>query len=166
VTSHRLLLLGLVTATVGNALVAGVFLAFNSFVMPALARIAPESGVSAMQSINIVVVRSLFIAIYLASTVVSAALILTPMFRLSGATAWFVCAAGVISVAGSFGVTMWLNVPLNDALAAATPGTQPAAELWPAYLRDWGSANFARMVASATACALFFGASLRLVSES
>jgi uncharacterized membrane protein len=36
----------------GCGLVAGVFFAFSSFVMPALKRLPPAQGIAAMQSIN------------------------------------------------------------------------------------------------------------------
>lgn len=39
-------------AALGCGLVAGVFFAFSSFVMPALKRLPPAQGISAMQSIN------------------------------------------------------------------------------------------------------------------
>ena len=57
-----MLVAALVTAAIGNGLGAGVFFAFSSFVMPALARVTPVVGVHAMQSINITVQRSMFLA--------------------------------------------------------------------------------------------------------
>jgi uncharacterized membrane protein len=42
-------------ALLGAAMIAGVFFAFSSFVMPALARLPAAGGISAMQSINVVV---------------------------------------------------------------------------------------------------------------
>jgi uncharacterized membrane protein len=41
-------------ALLGAAMIAGVFFAFSSFVMPALARLPAAGGISAMQSINVV----------------------------------------------------------------------------------------------------------------
>jgi uncharacterized membrane protein len=41
-------------ALLGAAMIAGVFSAFSSFVMPALARLPAAGGISAMQSINVV----------------------------------------------------------------------------------------------------------------
>ena len=49
----------LVTA-LGCGLVAGVFFAFSSFVMPALRRLTPERGIAAMQSINELAVTPAF----------------------------------------------------------------------------------------------------------
>ncbi len=164
-TTQRILLVVLMTAILGNAVVAGVFLAFSSFVMPALSRVSPENGVSAMQSINITVIRSLFLKIFFLTTIVSAVLVFTPTVRASGPVSWLSCIAGIVSVAGSFGVTMWFNVPLNDALAVAAPGTSAAGALWSDYLRDWGAANLTRTIASGVASALFLAAAMLLAAE-
>lgn len=44
----------------GCGLVAGVFFAFSTFVMSALARLQPAQGIAAMQSINITAINPLF----------------------------------------------------------------------------------------------------------
>jgi uncharacterized membrane protein len=46
--------IAVVIALLGAAMIAGVFFAFSSFVMPALARLPAAGGISAMQSINVV----------------------------------------------------------------------------------------------------------------
>jgi uncharacterized membrane protein len=48
------------TATIGCGIVAGVFFAFSTFVMPALARLQPDRGIVAMQSIGITAINPLF----------------------------------------------------------------------------------------------------------
>ena len=164
-TAERILIISLVTAAIGNGLVAGVFFAFSSFVMPALARIGPVPGVQAMQSINVTVVRSLFLVEFIATTILSAALIVAPWFIASGMPPRLAAVAGVVSVFGSFGVTMWLNVPLNDRLAVASPTEPGAATLWETYLRDWGAANTGRMAASTIASLLFVCAALTILAE-
>ena len=47
---------GIVTL-LGAAMIGGVFFAFSSFVMKALARLPSAEGIAAMQSINIVVLN-------------------------------------------------------------------------------------------------------------
>jgi uncharacterized membrane protein len=42
-------------AALGCGLVAGVFFAFSTFVMKALARLPAEQGIAAMQAINVAV---------------------------------------------------------------------------------------------------------------
>ena len=54
---------------------------------------------------------------------------------------------------------MLRNVPLNDALAAAKPGTAEEAALWSRYLADWTFWNHVRGVGTAAA-AVTFGAAL------
>ncbi len=49
-------------AALGCGLNAGVFFAFSSFVMKALARLQPARGIAAMQSINQVAVTPAFMA--------------------------------------------------------------------------------------------------------
>lgn len=40
-------------AAIGSGVVAGIFFAFSTFVMPALARLPAEQGIAAMQAINV-----------------------------------------------------------------------------------------------------------------
>ena len=49
-------------AALGCGLIAGVFFAFSSFVMKALARLQPAQGVGAMQAINVAAVTPAFMA--------------------------------------------------------------------------------------------------------
>ncbi|RQR26413.1 DUF1772 domain-containing protein [Burkholderia sp. Bp9142] len=50
---------------------------------------------------------------------------------------------------------MAVNVPLNEALAAADPATAQGAALWARYAHDWTRWNHVRTVASVAACVLF-----------
>ncbi|WP_251959094.1 hypothetical protein [Nostoc commune] len=54
-----------VFSALGCGLMAGVFFAFSTFVMNALARLQPVQGIVAMQSINITVINPLFMAVFL-----------------------------------------------------------------------------------------------------
>jgi uncharacterized membrane protein len=54
-------------ALLGSALVGGVFFAFSSFVMKALARIGSADGISAMQSIDVVVINRSFLGPFMGS---------------------------------------------------------------------------------------------------
>ena len=53
-------------------------------------------------------------------------------------------------------VTVALNVPLNDRLAAFDPADPGAAAFWAHYLRRWTLWNHVRTAASAIAAAGFF----------
>lgn len=52
--------IAIVAALLGAALIGGVFFAFSSFIMKALARLPSAEGVAAMQSINAVVLNRSF----------------------------------------------------------------------------------------------------------
>src|SRR3954447_4328863 len=56
-------------AAMGAAIVGGMFYAFSSFVMRALGRIAPEQGVAAMKSINVVVITPSFMVVFAGTAV-------------------------------------------------------------------------------------------------
>jgi uncharacterized membrane protein len=63
---------------------------------------------------------------------------------------------GLIYIAGMFLCTMFFNVPLNNALAAANATS--AASVWSQYLKEWTMWNHVRTVSSTTACALYISA--------
>ncbi len=60
-----------ITALLGSALVGGVFFAFSSFVMNALARVPSAEGIAAMQSINVVVINPAFLGAFMGTAVLS-----------------------------------------------------------------------------------------------
>ncbi|WP_456640319.1 anthrone oxygenase family protein [Bradyrhizobium sp. USDA 10063] len=145
-------------SALGCGLMAGLYFAFSTFIMGALGRIGQASGIAAMNAINVDIVRSLFMPLFLGTTLVSAILALVAVFRLGEPGALAMLAGGVVYVVGMFVVTMIFNVPLNNALADADPASTEAASLWARYLKEWTFWNHVRTVASTAACALFIAA--------
>src|SRR5262249_47993416 len=131
-------------SAIGCGLLAGVYFAFSTFIMTALGRIDQSAGITAMNAINVDIVRSLFMAFFLGTAVSSAALVAIGLLRWSEPGAGLMIAGGSLYVIGMLVVTMAFNVPLNDALAAAQPSTPGAASVWAAYLRDWTFWNHVR----------------------
>jgi len=74
-----------------------------------------------MNAINVDIVRSLFMPLFLGGTLAAAALAVMAILRWGEPGAMVMLAGGVLYVVGMFVVTMVFNVPLNDALAAADP---------------------------------------------
>jgi uncharacterized membrane protein len=142
-------------SAIGCGLLGGLYFAFSTFMMTALGRIDQAAGISAMNAINVEIVRSLFMPFFLGTTLSSAALAPLAIVRWSEAGAMAMLVGGVLYVLGMFVVTMVFNVPLNDALAAVDPSSPAAATLWTRYLSDWTFWNHVRTVASTVACALF-----------
>ncbi|ABD07854.1 conserved hypothetical protein [Rhodopseudomonas palustris HaA2] len=139
---------------IGCGLMAGVYFAFSTFVMTALARLPRASGIAAMNAINTEIVRSPFLPLFFGTTLAAAALAVVGALHWSEPGATAMVAGGVIYVLGMFVVTIVRNVPLNTTLAAADPESVAAAELWAAYVRDWTWWNHVRTVASTVACGL------------
>ncbi len=143
------------SALLGSALVGGIFFAFSSFVMTALARLLPAEGVAAMQSINIVVLNPSFLGAFMGTallSLVAAGLALAGWGR-PGAS--FAMAGAIVYLLGTFLVTALGNVPLNDQLAALSATDPAAGDLWRAYLHQWTMWNHIRTAAAIAAAVLY-----------
>jgi uncharacterized membrane protein len=145
-------------SAIGCGLMAGLYFAFSTFVMAALGRIDQAAGIAAMNAINRTIVQSLFLPVFMGSTLTCLALaVLAPLrWDEPGAALWL--AGGALYAAGMFVVTMLFNVPLNNALAAVQPGSGEAGAVWARYLSDWTWWNHVRTIASTLAFALFIAA--------
>src|SRR3712207_3417739 len=116
-----------VGAAVGSGTAAGVFLAFSRLVMPALSGLPAAEGIAAMQSINKIAVRPVFMTV-LFGTAAGCVPVLIAGVRSWGEAAGALGTAGsALFLLGAVGVTAVRNVPLNDALAAVDPQGRGAA---------------------------------------
>src|SRR5215472_8107148 len=87
---------------IGCGLIAGVYFAFSTFVMPAFGRIDEAHAVAAMNAINSTILRSLFMPLFFGTTLATLVLAIVAMFRWSGPGATAMLAGGLIYVAGMF----------------------------------------------------------------
>lgn len=152
--SHAVLVL-IFAAAIGCGLVAGIFFAFSSFVMAALGRLPSDDGIAAMNAINITVINPGFMLAFFGTAALCLAASAGVALRWTASGGTLVLLASVIYLVGCIGVTMLRNVPLNNALAAVTPGTPEAAALWTRYLGEWTLWNTVRTVAPIVSAALF-----------
>jgi len=142
-------------AALGCGLIAGVFLAFSSFVMKALARLPASAGIAAMQSINIVVLRSVFMAVFLGTAAVCVVASVYSLFRLQEPGVVYMLIGSALYLVGSFLVTIIFNVPRNEALAKLAPTNPNSANFWSGYAASWTAWNHVRTVAALAAAASF-----------
>ncbi len=143
-------------AAIGCGLMAGVYFAFSAFIMTAFARITPQSGIDAMAAINDVILRSLFMPLFVGTTLGALILAGVGVLRWSVPGSAAMALGGVIYVIGMFGVTMVFNVPLNNELvAAAAAPDRNAPNVWSRYLVTWTRWNHVRTIASTAAAAAF-----------
>lgn len=148
------LFLGLVlVAAVGCGVIGGVLFAFSSFVMAGLARIAPAQGAGAMQSINVTAVTPLFMGALFGTALVCLVLAGLCAVRPDKRAIEFVLAGALLYLGGPILVTMAVNVPLNNALAASHPASAEGARLWASYLTRWTAWNHLRALAAIAASA-------------
>lgn len=142
-------------AAVGCGCIAGVFFAFSAFVMPALERIGVASGAAAMNSVNTVILGSLFMPLFYGTTLAGLVLAAASFADWRAPGAPLLLIAGLMYVIGMFGITLFCNVPLNSALASADPGTAQGAAMWARYVKDWTLWNHVRTIAALVATVLF-----------
>ena len=151
--SSALFVLALLAA-LGCGLIGGVFFAFSTFVMRALARLPASCGIAAMQSINVVVINPVFMAAFLGTVLISIATVPFALSEWRPASAYLV-AGSALYVIGTFGVTMVCNVPRNNRLAALTANDPGSAPHWSAYVQSWTAWNHVRTAAALLAAACF-----------
>jgi uncharacterized membrane protein len=142
-------------AALGCGLMAGVFFAFSAFVMNGLGTLPPAQGIASMQSINMAAVTPLFLVALLGTAVLSVAAAVLALFRLAEPGGVAMLVGGLLYLACGMVVTIVVNIPRNDALAALDPDDEDAAGLWTRYLAEWTGWNHVRAVGSLAAATSF-----------
>jgi uncharacterized membrane protein len=113
-------LLAVSTVTVG--LMAGFFYAYACSVMVGLDRVDDRTFIVTMQWINATVRNAAFAPAFFGSLVLTIAAAVVAVVSSRSARGWIVAAA--VLYAAAVLVTLTLNVPLNEQLAAAGPADQ------------------------------------------
>jgi uncharacterized membrane protein len=144
-----------ILALLGCGLVGGIFFAFSSFVMKALARLPFAEGIGAMQSINVVVLNPSFLGAFFGTALLSlgAAGLALSAWGLSYAP--FFLGGALLYLAGTFLVTAFGNVPLNNELAAISATDPKAHQVWERYVTRWTILNHVRTIAAMVAALLY-----------
>ncbi|PWV56807.1 putative membrane protein [Chitinophaga sp. S165] len=152
----------IVTATM-TALISGLFYAWSCSVVPGLARVSDSTYLEAMQQIN----RAILNPVFFMSFIGTALLLPLSTWLHYGpdlnARFWLLLLASVVYLAGTFGVTMFGNVPLNEALDAFNLSSATAQELAAQRARfegPWNNLNIIRTIAGIVALILIILACL------
>lgn len=147
-------------------LMGGLFFAFSNFVMQALARIAPEAGIAAMQSINRAVLNRLFFSIFMGTTAACVLLTLYAFVHWEVPGTFFLLLGSLLYLLGNFGVTMVCNVPRNNTLARLDASSAEAVAPWQVYVERWTYWNHVRTgTALAASAMLMIGMLLMLTMD-
>lgn len=137
----------------GCGLIAGLFFAFSVSVMRALGRLPAAEGMAAMQSINVAILNPLFLSVFLGTAVGCVLVMIAALWRWHAPGSIYLLVSGALYLIGSILVTMIVNVPMNNALAAAAATDPGSINLWADYLAKWTAWNHVRAVASLAAAA-------------
>ena len=152
--SSTLVIILLWAAAFSSGLMAGVYFAFSGFIMKAFDKIETAQSVAAMNAINEVILRSLFMPVLFGSSIISFLLVVVAFVYWGEAGAGLALIAGMIYFVGMFVCTVVFNVPLNNALAKLGPDSDNTQQMWSRYLRTWTNWNHLRTVSSLISCAL------------
>jgi uncharacterized membrane protein len=140
-----------VVAVVATGLVAGVFFAFSTFVMPGLRRLADRDGLRAMQGINEAAPASpLFVLVLVGTAVLGVGLGGWALSDLDEPAAPYLLAGGLLYLA-AVAITGVYHIPRNDALGLVDPASADAVEAWGRYYRGWVAWNHVRTLAPTAA---------------
>ena len=142
-------------ALLGSALVGGIFFAFSSFIMKALAGVPSAEGIGTMQSINVVVINPSFMGAFFGTAVVSLVAIWLALAGWGHPSAPFFLGGALFYLVGTILVTIFGNVPLNDQLAAVSATDPAAREVWERYVSRWTAWNHVRTAAAMVAALLY-----------
>jgi len=143
-----------VLTAVGCGIAAGVFFAFSSFVMTALARIPAAQGIAAMQSINVAVINVSFMGVLFGTAGLCVARAAVAGLHWQRAGSAMALAGCVTYLLGTIGTTVAFHVPRNDALALIDPAAPEAVAAWTSYVSAWTLGNHLRTAAAVLAMAL------------
>ena len=143
----------IIAALLGSALVGGIFFAFSTFIMKALARVPSSEGIRAMQSINVVVINPLVMGAFIGTAILSAVIAMLVLGGWAGALSHWFFVGALHYVIGTFFVTAFGNVPLNDQLEGVSP--EVGEQLWSHYLSKWTIWNHIRTTAAMIAAFCF-----------
>lgn len=141
----------LITTALLLALMAGLFYSYSCSVNPGLKQLGDSEYIGAMQSINRAILNPVFFLSFMG------ALLFLPISVFLNFTTWdapkflLLLAAFILYACGTFGVTIFGNVPLNEALAAFDLKNASIAEISAArknFEMPWNNLHLVRTIAS------------------
>jgi uncharacterized membrane protein len=150
-------------ATFTTGLMAGVYFAFAISVTLGLAAQPDASYVATMQAINEKIENPLFFASFFGAALFPlAALAVHYSRRPRSGRFWLVALACVLYIGGSFLLTVFVNVPMNEELARVAPEASAGglARARAAYEGPWNFWNVVRTVFSFLSFLVLIGACL------
>ena len=139
-------------------IMAGVYFTFSVFVMQSLDALEMPQGMIAMQSINRIIQKSLFLPLFFISSMTCLVLVVLGIMHWDEPGSWQMTAGGGLYVIGMLVVTIAGNVPLNNALEAIDAKSVEAEAMWRRYMQRWLPWNHVRTVSCTISMGLLISA--------
>lgn len=137
-----------------TGVMAGVYFAFSIVVMPSFAALPARQAAEAMNKINDVIVRTVFLPIFFITTVWYAGWFFYSLVYWQGGRSFYIVGAALFYLLGMFAVTVFLNVPMNNTLKVNADQDIELIQYWRVYLYRWTWVNHIRTVSCIASCAL------------
>jgi uncharacterized membrane protein len=135
-----------IATAIGSGLMGGFFFAFSVCVMGALRRLPAAQAITAMQSINVVVLNPIFFAAFFGTAAACLFLVVASGANWDTPGSHLIMAGSVLYLVGSVVVTIIRNVPLNEALKAVDANSAEGEIMWDRYFAEWVPWNHVRTV--------------------
>lgn len=145
---HNLILWATATLT---ALIAGLFYAWSCSVVPGIGRLSDTHYLTSFQMMNRAILNPVFFMSFMGTVILLPVCTYMQYSQPVSLRFWLLLTATILYVVGVFGVTMFGNVPLNNALDAFNIPAASPAELAAMRLRlegPWNSLNTIRTLAN------------------
>jgi len=139
--------------SVSTGLMAGIYFIFSIVVVKALSLLPGSDGARAMNSINDVILKTIFMPLFFISSLWYLGLFVWCIFVSSASLPHLIWAC-LFYLIGMFGVTAFGNVPLNNQLKLATDDPHKLLDTWQDYSRRWVNLNHVRTVSCIVALVL------------
>jgi uncharacterized membrane protein len=140
---------------------AGALYAFSTFVMRALTSLPPAQGVAAMQAVNRAAPSLRVMVAFAGGAVLSAVIVVFTLVSWPGSAGVLLLSGAGLYLCGTFGLSVVVHFPRNDALAEVDPAGPDVAGYWRTWAREWTRANHVRTAAALASCALYVAALAR-----
>ncbi len=108
-------------ACIGAGTIGGVFFAFSTFVMKALAQLPASQGVGAMQRINVVVLNPLFLGVFVGTVALGAGCVIVSFLPWHSSRSLLLLAESLLTLFGSCWCTLGWTVPMINRLGRLDP---------------------------------------------
>lgn len=137
-----------------SALLSGLFFVFSNFAMKAFDGLPAPNAIQVMQAINDRILNSGFLGIFMGTGSGSLLALAVAIWHWDRPGSLWVFGGALVLLVGTYGVTFFINVPLNHWLDSVQATDDKPDEAWHKYLSRWHPWNHVRTVTSFVAAIL------------